>query len=67
MGVGAWGESAVLRSFEHFREVEGDFLFLEVDEAETAEARGVDYEAGGSFTSFWLTFALLTMWEALLL
>ena len=67
MGVGAWGETAVLRGFEHFRKVEGDLLFLEIDEAEAAEARGIDYEAGGSFTSFRLTFALLTMWEALLL
>ena len=45
MSVGTRGKAAVLSRLEHFREVESDFLLLQIHESEASDARSVDDES----------------------
>ena len=55
MGMGTRSEAAILRRLEHFREIKGDLLFLQVHKAEAAKARSVDDEAFGSLARLGMT------------
>ena len=55
MGMGAWSETAVFRNLQHFREIQGYLLLLQVHQTEASQTGSVDNEPERFFTEFRMT------------